>query len=186
MNRGEWVNGEVVPLMPPLIIHAELVSFLFLLMGNYVHMFGLGRIFVENTELWLPRSQSARLPDICFISNEHLDRLSTHRLEGYADLVVEVISNDSVTRDRDQKFLEYQTAGIPEYWLVDGRPRHRSARIFGLDANGRYQALPPDDAGRLWSQVLPGFWLDPTWLWQDPLPAPYLLVAQIVAEQSRS
>jgi len=33
--------------------------------------------------------------------------------EGYG---VEVISDDSVARDRADQFYEYQTAGVQEYW----------------------------------------------------------------------
>jgi Uma2 family endonuclease len=182
-NRGEWVKGEVIQFMPPLISHAMIVNFLNRLIGNYSDLYGLGNVFGEETELWLPLSQAARLPDVCYIAHQHRERISTHRLEGYADLVVEVISAESVTRDQRDKFLEYQAAGIPEYILVDPRLRHQTIIIYGLDDGGRYQAIAPDDAGRIWSRVLPGFWIDPAWLWQDPLPAPYQLIAQIVAAQ---
>lgn len=184
LNRGEWANGEVVPFMPPLTDHVFIVSFLLRLIGNYCDLHDLGNVASDQLELWLPQSQAARLPDICFISHAHADRISTHRLEGYADLVVEVISKDSVTRDRRRKFTEYQAAGIPEYWIVDPRPRRQSVDFYTLDAQGTYRALPPDSAGRLRSRVLPGFWINPAWLWQDPMPKPYRLIAQIVADPS--
>ncbi len=41
---------------------------------------------------------------------------------GMADLVIEVVSDDSVARDRADKFYEYQTAGIQEYWIIDPHP----------------------------------------------------------------
>lgn len=185
LNRGEWVNGEVVLFMPPLTDHVFIVSFLSRLVGNFSDFYDLGDVATDQLELWLPHphSQAARLPDICFISHDHTDRLSTHRLEGYADLVVEVISKDSVTRDRRRKFAEYQTAGIPEYWIVDPRPRHQTVDFYTLDDTGHYQAAVPDAEGRLRSGVLPGFWLDPAWLWRDPPPGPYHLIAQIIAER---
>lgn len=183
LNRGEWVNGEVVPFMPALTDHVLLVSFIARLIGNFSDFHGLGDVATEQLELWLPQAQAARLPDVCFISHEHADRLSSRRLEGYADLVVEVISKDSVSRDRRQKFAEYRAAGIPEYWIVDPRPRGRSVDFYSLDAHGHYHALPLDGAGRLHSRVLPGFWIDPAWLWQEPRPRPYQLIARIMAEQ---
>ncbi len=185
LNRGEWVKGEVILLMPPLVIHLRIAGLLYGLMMFYAHHKQLGEVFADGAELWLPQSQAARLPDICFISRRHADRLSTHRLEGYADLVVEVVSNDSVTRDRRQKFAEYQAAGIPEYWIVDSRPRHQGATIYHLDASGQYQGVGPDNHGRLSSRALPGFWIDPAWLWQDPLPDPYQLFQEILAADSR-
>jgi Uma2 family endonuclease len=180
-NRGEWVKGEVIQFMPPLVSHAEVVDLLHFLIGLFVRRQRLGRVFSGSIELWLPISQVARLLDIVFVSNKHADRLTSHRLEGYADLVVEVVSTDSVGRDRRQKFAEYQTAGIPEYWVVDSRPRLQSVSLYQLDANGRYQEVQRDQHGRLYSRALPSFWLDPAWLWQDPLPDPLDLLHEIMA-----
>lgn len=184
LNRGEWVKGEVIPFMPPLVIHLRIAGLFYGLMMFYAHHKQLGEVLADGAELWLPTSQAARLPDICFISRRHADRLTTHRLEGYADLVVEVVSPDRVTRDRRQKFAEYQAAGIPEYWIVDPRPRHRSVTLYHLDANGQYQESQPDSRGRFFSRALPGFWIDPAWFWQDELPDPYQLLREILAEVS--
>ncbi len=186
LNRGEWVDGEVIPFMPPLVSHAEIVDLLHFLIGLFVRQQRLGRVFSESIELWLPQSQAARLPDIVFISNQNLKHLTSYRLEGYADLVVEVVSTGSVTRDRRQKFIEYQTAGIPEYWIVDPRPRIQTVTQYQLDENGAYQAMPVDEQGRLHSRALPGFWVDPAWFWRDELPDPYHLLQTVLAEQSRS
>ncbi len=185
LNRGEWVDGEVVPFMPPLVIHLRIAGFIYGLMMFYAQHKKLGDVFADGAELWLPKSQAARLPDICFIAREHADRLTAYRLEGYADLVVEIVSRDSVTRDRRQKFVEYQTAGIPEYWIVDPRPRSQTVTLYQLDDNGAYQAVAADEQGRLHSRVLPGFWIDPAWFWQDELPDPYQLLQTLLAEQPR-
>jgi Uma2 family endonuclease len=82
--------------------------------------------------------------------------------------VVEIVSEDSRTRDRRDKYFEYETAGVREYWMVD--PDNREARFLGLGPNGRYAPLPVDQSGVFRSTVLPGFWLRVEWLWQDPLP----------------
>jgi Uma2 family endonuclease len=39
-------------------------------------------------------------------------------LDGPADLVVEVVSPDSPTRDRQEMLVDYAEAGVPEYWSV--------------------------------------------------------------------
>lgn len=39
-------------------------------------------------------------------------------VEGWPDLVVEIVSPTSVRRDREQKMLAYAYYGIPEYWIV--------------------------------------------------------------------
>ena len=53
------------------------------------------------------------------MATEHLDRLTDSHLSGPADLVVEIVSPDSLGRDRGDKFAEYEAASIPEYWLID-------------------------------------------------------------------
>ena len=90
------------------------------------------------------------------------------------DLVIEIISDESVARDRAEKFYEYQAAGILEYWLIDPRLGKERLDVYRLDEEGKYRPVLPDETGRYTTPLLPGFSLDPTWLWQ--LPAPDLLL----------
>ena len=60
-----------------------------------------------------------RVPDLLFVTSEHVDRQQPTYLDGPRDLAVEIVSPDSVRRDQGEKFVEYEQAGIPEYWLVD-------------------------------------------------------------------
>jgi Uma2 family endonuclease len=55
-----------------------------------------------------------------------------------ADLVMEVVSDDPESRDRDvnEKRSEYAAAGIDEYWIVD--PLQRQITVLRLAA-GQYQ-----------------------------------------------
>lgn len=156
------------------------------LIGNHDEICELKGVCVGGLELWLPKSETARIPAISYLRQEHADRLSAERLEGYSDLVVEIVTEESVERVRREKFVEYQAAGIPEYWIVDPRPRCQTVDLYVLDAQGQYVALASDSVGRLRSHVLPGFWINPAWLWGNPRPKAYLLSAQIIAEQVAS
>jgi hypothetical protein len=40
----------------------------------------------------------------------------------------------------------------------------------------------PDDQGHCHSTAFPGFWLDPDWFWQDPLPNVDRLMMRIAPE----
>lgn len=99
---------------------------------------------------------------------------------GAVDLAIEVISDESVTRDRVDKWREYQAAGVREYWIIDPRPGKQAAEFWALDEYGRYQALPINADGIFHSQVLPGFWLDVAWLQGEELPNVFHCFAQIV------
>lgn len=61
------------------------------------------------------------VPDLVFLSAEHSDQytLGQGRIIGAPDLVVEIVSPASVSRDRVAKFNGYRQAGVPWYWLVD-------------------------------------------------------------------
>lgn len=180
--RGEWVNGEVIVFMPPTILHADLAGFLYTLLSLFARRRGLGRLFVEQVEMKLPGTSASRRPDVLFVAQAHLARLTPFRLNGPADLVVEIVSDDSVTRDRVDKFREYEAAGVPEYWLHDLRPGQRRSDFYRLTANGRYETIDPDPAGRVHSAVLSGFWLRPSWLLEGPLPDPLACLREIAPD----
>jgi Uma2 family endonuclease len=65
------------------------------------------------------------------------------------------------------KFDEYETGGVPEYWLIDNRPHRQRASFYHLDETGRYQSVPIEVDGIYKSIVLPGFWLRLAWLWAE-------------------
>ena len=179
--RAEWVEGRVIVFMPTTVRHADLAGFLYTLLSLYTRFSDHGRVFFETVEMRLRDSRSSRRPDLLFVAREHLNRLTRERLDGPADIVVELISDDSVTRDRDEKFHEYQAAGIPEYWLLDSRHGHEQCDFYCL-IDGVYQAMALDADGRYHSTVLPGFWLRPDWLWQEPLPNPLDCLVEIAPD----
>jgi hypothetical protein len=73
--------------------------------------------------------------------------------------------------------VEYEAAGIPEYWLID--PVRLEAVFYQLGEDGHYHAGSIDQDGIYRSAVLAGFWLRVAWLWQQPLPPVLDVAAQI-------
>lgn len=181
--HAEWVNGEVIVHMLPKQPHQITVAFLLRLLGQFIELFHLGRLLPAPFEMRAVAGGSAREPDLLFVARDHLGRLSEARLNGPADLVVEVVSDDSVARDRADKFYEYQAAGIPEYWIIDSRPGRSRVDFYVLDNQGRYQPVPVDPDGRYHSIVLPGLWLQVDWLMAEEPPAVLQALARIVGPQ---
>lgn len=184
--HAEWVDGEVTVFVPPSIRHQRLVSLLHYLLGLYADLRDLGEVLIAPVEMRLVPGKSSREPDLLFVARANLARLSTSRLDGPADLVVELVSDSSVARDRADKFYEYQEAGIGEYWVIDPRPGKERIDLYVLTAEGRYQAVLPDADRRYHSGALPGFWLRPEWLWQEPSPKPLNLLKEIAPDVLRS
>ncbi len=87
----------------------------------------------------------------------------TDGVQGAPDLVVEIVSPESQSRDRRVKFLEYEAAGVREYWLLD-RPQ-RSFEAYAPGPDGKYALLPAAD-GRVYSTVLVGLFFHLDWVWQ--------------------
>ncbi len=101
-------------------------------------------------------------------------------LRGAPDLAVEIVSPGSLYIDRNQKFREYERAGVAEYWLIDTRPGQRRADFYKLDEEGRYELFATEVDEVVRSKVLEGFWLRPSWLWQEP--PPLAALAEIVGK----
>lgn len=180
-THAEWVDGEVIIHMPPKTVHQDVAVFLASLLRFFVQFFRLGKILTAPYEMKIePPTGPAREPDILFIGSENLGRITENKLEGPADLIVEIISDDSVSRDREKKFGEYQAAGVPEYWIIDPRPGKQSADFWLLDENGRYQPAAIEEGGVYRSTIIPGFWLRIDWLWADELPDLQRTFAEIV------
>jgi Uma2 family endonuclease len=181
--HAEWVNGEVIVQMPPKRPHQRVVGFLLQLMGLFIQLFQSGELLPAPFEMRAVPDGPAREPDLIFVAREHLDRLSPERLSGPADLVVEVISDDSVARDRADKFYEYQEAGVREYWILDSRPGRERADFYVLDEKERYRPVPPDSDGCYHSTVLPGLWIHVDWVTSAEPPAVLTALGQIVGPQ---
>lgn len=180
-RQTEWIDGEVIVFVSSSLQHAQWAWFLSTLLGLYVRLRGLGLLLAAPFEVRLSPRVS-REPDILFVARDHLARVEQKRVEGPVDLAVELISDESVTRDRRDKFAQYAEFGVPEYWLLDPRPGQERADFFHLTATGNYEPLPLDADGRVHSRVLPGFWLRPAWLRQDPLPDPLACLVEIAPD----
>jgi Uma2 family endonuclease len=137
--------------------HVGILVFLTELLGRYVRVLDLGRVFVDSMILRLPTRPSGRMPDLFVVGREDLDRVQHQWVDGPALLAIELVSEESVDRDTRVKRAEYERAGIAEYLTIDARLGYDGVSLYRLDAEGRYQPIIPDPLGRLHSAALPGF-----------------------------
>lgn len=164
----EWIDGEGVQYMPATQTHQDLTGFLYALLRFFLAATRLGRVFAGPYTMRTPTGKNAREPDVFVILNTNPGVVSDKEFTGAADIVVEVISDDSMFRDRVTKFDEYEAAGVREYWLIDPRPDRKRADFYVLDVSaGRYRPASLEADRIFRSTVLPGFWLDVDWLWQE-------------------
>lgn len=178
--HAEWVNGETILFMPPTPEHQDVVSFLLALIRFYVNHFKLGKVLTAPVEMKPTPDSNSREPDILFVAQENLDRIGKSKLEGPADLVIEIISPESVRRDTVDKRREYESDGIREYWVIDHRQGKERALFYVLDDVGQYRQVKPDQDGVYTSTVLTNFWINTNWLWANPQPSELEAFALIV------
>jgi Uma2 family endonuclease len=167
-THAEWVDGEIIMMSPASDHHQDLSGFLITVMRFYTEAQQLGWIrsapFIMRTSV----HPSGREPDILFVAKERMQLVQPTFLDGPADLIIEIVSPESIGRDRGEKFVEYEAAGVAEYWLID--PLRQQAEFYQLNDQGLYRAAALDADGIYHSHVLTGFWLRADWLWKKPLP----------------
>ena len=167
---AELVDGEVIELMPPSIKHQFIASFLDKLLSTYFAFHPVGIVVTSPAVLKLPGQAHGREPDLMYVRSEHIARVKDNYVESPADAVFEIVSPESIEYDYNDKFNEYQAAGIPEYWLID--PAAQRVRLYHLNATGKYEVISPTEDGHQHSVEITGFYLPVALLWQDPLPNP--------------
>ena len=164
-TRAEWVDGEVIIMAPDSNEHSDLVGFLLAVLRITARRTDAGEVRGQDFTMRMATQKRRRTPDILFIRKSRKALLRPNHLEGAPDLALEIISPDSVGRDYTEKFGEYATAGVKEYWIVD--PLEERLVAYRLTRSKGFEPITAKD-GLIRSKVLPPFGLKPAWLFPHP------------------
>lgn len=166
--RAEWVNGEVRYMSPVSFNHVGINSLVTGVLRTYCEETDQGVVVGPEFMIRLVgKKKRRRVPDTLFIAKNRLNLIQTNHLDGPPDLIIEIVSPDDPARDYREKYLDYQAAGVREYWIID--PLTRRVEAHFLSNDGKYRPLPEVD-GRIHSKVVKGFFIKPVWLFQPKLP----------------
>lgn len=171
----EFEEGELIIHSPASTRHQRIVGFLNFLLRGYVEERGLGEVLNGPAVLRL-REGVCKEPDVFFVAKESQGNIKSIYTEGSADLVMEVISPSTRTYDLVEKARVYHEEGVREYWAID--PEHQQVTIQLL---GQVEVRKQ---GKLLSAVVPGFWIEIGWLWQENLPAALNCLREILSSES--
>ena len=139
-ERYELIDGELIMVGAPNEAH-QIAS---IELGSRMHIFAraneLGRVLDAPFDVILSDTDVVQ-PDILFVSNERAHIRTPANIRGAPDLVVEILSPSSASRDWRDKFELYSKHGVKEYWIVD--PANRTVwlarlRSGALEIAGRY------------------------------------------------
>lgn len=175
-QKADLIDGVIYMASPDNTDADDLFGWLLAVISIYVEEKNLGRIFGSRVAFRLDERNSPE-PDIAFLRIDQAERIERGRVEGPPDLAIEIVSPESVERDYKKKRKQYQRFGVAEYWIID--QEERKILLLRRNARGRFDEAQPR-RGKLHSEALPGFWLDPNWLWTFPRPSRLATVRQLL------
>ncbi len=126
--RLELVDGEIIVSPSPTTAHAFAITQLLYILNHHIKMSDLG-LAMSDTDHVVSQF-TVRRPDIYYFSKPRLYLIGDEHIEGPPDLAIEIISPGSEHTDREDKFEEYQSFGIANYWIID--PKAKTAEAFKL------------------------------------------------------
>ena len=126
VHRYELLNGRVVMTPPAGWPHSENEVSVVVVLHDFVRANGGGRVLGSSQGFELPTGDTVAA-DASFVSDVRWSAAPPPEREKFLrvvpDLVVEVLSKSTASRDRGEKKAIYAAAGVREYWLVDSRAR---------------------------------------------------------------
>lgn len=157
--RYELIDGVVCMSPSPMPKHQEIITHIAVEIGTFLRAHKLGKVYVEIDVVCGKTRRGGDLvyrPDVVYVQKERVPRGNKARIAAPVDLIVEVISPDSRRYDSATKKVDYERAGVEEYWLLD--PELENATFLRL-RDGRYQEIAA--TGDVFeSEAIPGFCLD--------------------------
>ena len=137
----ELIHGKIFKMSPgPGSNHQSISGNLFGQMWNYFRDKKC-RVFSAPFDVRLPATSkkdrdivTVVQPDICVICDP--SKIDARGCLGPPDLIIEILSRHTSSKDIRLKFDVYETSGVKEYWVV--HPEEQTVLIYALD-NGKYR-----------------------------------------------
>ena len=132
-NRYEVMDGELFVSPAPTRRHQQLSKRLYYHLYRHVEVEARGgEVYYAPFDVILADDTVVQ-PDLIYVAPEHAARFSARGLDGAPDLVVEILSPSTRSRDLGLKREVYARFGVQELWLVD--PEDASLAVWRLDAD---------------------------------------------------
>lgn len=153
----ELIEGELVPMVPPNLEHADLQGTILFLLKLHTRENDLGHVVGEAGFVLWRNPDTVLAPDIAFITKERWPDTTTGFGELAPDLAVEIVSPGNTTGELARKIGIYLDAGVRTVWIV--YPRERQVVVHGPDGPPRvFSEGDQVDGG----EVMPGLSLSVT------------------------
>ena len=162
-KRYEVIDGQLYVTPAPVPEHQGVSIALCAYLWPYVRQHGLGQLYAAPIGVILDE-ETAVQPDLVYISQERQQIIGERSIDGAPDLVVEILSPGTRSRDRGIKQRRYAEAGIPHYWIVD--PTTRALEAYRLGEPG-YELTGTYSPGSVFRpELFPGLEIPIDTLWR--------------------
>ncbi len=149
----EIINGEGYMAPCHFSNHQVILARLYNLFYQFISRSKIGEIFLSPLDVLLEEGVNRFQPDLIFIKKENL-HIVKEWIRGVPDLVVEVVSQNSLTLDSVIKKEIYERYGVKEFWLVF--QEEKVIQVY-INDNGRYRLFSyAEQKGSVRSQILDG------------------------------
>lgn len=141
----ELIKGRVFKMAAPLSNHQKTSGNLHRVFANYLHKKPC-EVYCAPFDVRLPKPLSQRKsdkdietviqPDISVVCDR--SKIDRRGCVGAPDLIVEILSKGTASKDVKDKFELYEESGVQEYWIAS--VEDETVLVYRLNRNSQYQA----------------------------------------------
>jgi Uma2 family endonuclease len=163
-RRYEILDGELAVSPSPTSRHQLVSHNLVFALSSWVRAKRLGRMWAAPLDLILADTVVMQ-PDIIYVSKSRSAIVAKRGLEAAPDLVIEILSDSTASRDRGVKMRLYARYGVPRYWIVDAEARTIEVYALGDSTYELAATYRNDDVARF--DVPEGFEMNLADAWSE-------------------
>ena len=145
-KRYELLDGELIMTPAPGELHQSASAQLGWRLVQFASENNMGRVYHAPFDAVLSDTDVVQ-PDLLYVSNERSRVITPENIQGPPDLVVEILSPSTATRDRTFKRTLYARHRVKEYWMVDTTVKDITVLLLGdrgfevVDVYGEGEAM---------------------------------------------
>lgn len=116
--RHEIIDGDHYMSPAPSTKHQRVSSNLHFQLYSQIKIPKRGAVFAAPTDVELADHDIVQ-PDLVVVMDAQKEIITTKKILGVPNLVVEILSPSNPDHDRVLKFEMFARTGVPEYWIID-------------------------------------------------------------------
>ena len=160
-SNYELIDGVLIIHSPASEEHEDIFAHLTTILRFYLQEHNLGKIYGSRFVMRLSPKWNPE-PDIMIIMPENYTRITKTKLEGPADIVIEILSKATKETDLTKKLPKYLETGVKEVWIID--PDEKTIKI--ITTQEEFTWNDPQSEDYLKSTILSDFKLQIKWIWE--------------------